>query len=155
MVKKIILHILLVISIVIITIPIWNSVIDNNQFALADSFNNIPISINTSISSYSRDNGYIVKNNKIVIRNQNSFNKDYILIYRVPKNDLFNFEDTFIEINNNKKHVLDYYYEIDDEYYYIYLDESSINKYTTFEYNFNLYYKDYKTSNLSSSFILK
>ena len=155
MVKKIILHILLVISIVIITIPIWNSVIDNNQFALADSFNNIPISINTSISSYSRDSGYIVKNNKIVIRNQNSYNKDYILIYRVPKNDLFNFEDTFIEINNYKKHVLDYYYEIDDEYYYIYLDESSINKYTTIEYNFNLYYKDYKTSNLSSSFILK
>ena len=155
MVKKIVLHILIVISIVIITIPIWNNAFSKNQFALADSFSNIPINISKSISSYSRENGYIVKNNKIVLRNQNTFNKDYTLIYRVPKNDLFNFEDTFIKVNDNKKHVLDYKYEIDDSFYYIYLDEGNINKYTSIEYDFSIYYQDYKASNLSTSFIIE
>ena len=155
MVKKIVIHILLVVSMVIISIPVWNNVIDNNQFALADSFSDIPISINNSISSYSRENGYIVKNNKLILRNQNTFNKNYTLIYRVPKNDLFEFEDTFIMINNEKKHVLEYHYEIDENNYYIYLAEGNINKYTTIEYDFNIYYKNYKVSNLSSSFIIK
>lgn len=138
-VKKLVKSVILTTFLVLISIPIWESAQNKSNSLLAfNDVRNISVSIGDFETLTMIEDERALENiipTNIALRNQNSFAKEYDLIFLINKNSTVDYNYVRVSIDDNIYKLNEMNKTEDEVNYYFNLEKRELNKYTTEEVN--------------------
>lgn len=147
---RLIVEIIITISLVFISIPVWNNINNNTSYAsMADYYNTgsyEKLSIykiqdmDTKTMIPTSDNEALKKQGTIIaIRNGSNYNISYNLYLKISKNSTINKNNLKISVNDKIYNLSKLYKKDNDKYYFYILDNNTVKKNMGNKYDIKLW----------------
>lgn len=133
--RIIIICFLIIISIVIVSSPLFNLAKGKRIGILANYYNELPVEIKKGdfgVLTITDESEALTKINPtpIIYQNPNGFDKEVDLILVINKNSSVNFLDVELSINDQIIHLKDLVFDYDENYYYFKIGSKKVMAYS-------------------------
>lgn len=165
MAKKIFIGIVIIISILTVSMPLYNLVKGNKVSLLASYYTEQPIELTKGDFSSLRiiDNFEAfekVTPTKLVYKNKNGFDKTFDLVLTINKESNIDFNNIVISLNTDIKYLSDVSMEYDENYYYFTVASKELKAYSESGDYFRMWLKKDsidldRNSSIKINFIIK
>lgn len=165
MAKKIFIGIVIIVSFLVVSMPLYNIVKGNKVGLLASYYTEQPIELTKGEFSSLRiiDNFEAfekVTPTKLVYKNKNGFDKKFDLILTINKESNIDFNNIVVCLNTDIKYLSDASMEYDENYYYFTIASKELKAYSESGDYFRMWLKKDsvnldKNSSIKINFIIK
>lgn len=137
-ISRLSITIIITMILVIVSIPLWNYSSGKRGSLIADSYDNLSVSVVTGEFKQLlviEDNRAldIIEPTKLSLRNRNSFTKKCELLMLIDKDSTIDYNHIRIAVENKISHLKDLnMYEDNDNYYFV-IGEYTLKKYTNMD----------------------
>ena len=163
--KKVFLIFIILISISIVSMPLYNLARGNKVGLLANYYTELPIELTKGdfyplkiIDNFEAFES--VKPTKLYYKNKNGFDKKFDLVLTINKESNIDYNNIVVSLNTNIMYLSDAPMEYDEDYYYFTLDSKEIKSYSESGDYFRMWLKKDsknldKNASLKINFIIK